>query len=94
MMVIKRLEYGFGTLYTYQPKPPSTTWWFYQQMAEVGNKDQGVEVSGYQVNNINYKSLACVFCSSPSQYCKSIATFILTTHIAYYKPNVQIYYVR
>ena len=53
MMVIKRLEYGFGTLYTYQPKPPSTSWWFYQQMAEVGNKDQGVEVSGYQVNNIN-----------------------------------------
>ena len=53
MMVIKRLEYGFGTLYTYQPKPPSTSWWFYQQMAEVENKDQGVEVSGYQVNNIN-----------------------------------------
>ena len=66
MMVIKRLEYGFGTLYTYQPKPPSTSWWFYQQMAEVGNKDQGVEVSGYQVNNINHSIMILNVCRSGS----------------------------
>ena len=70
-MVIKRLEYGFGTLYIYQPKPPSTSWWFYQQTAEVGNKDQGVEVSGYQVSNIKplLISMYCndVTCMSPEQ---------------------------
>ena len=53
MMVIKMLEYGFGTLYTYQPKPPSMNELVILSADGKGRdqQSQGVEVIGYQVNN-------------------------------------------